>query len=151
MWLPVGAIAASSFWVMGSGLEHAGSWPYGYSNQALACLPAYLLWHSAALAISHSISRRFKCELPHFVRISMAKAHRRQNTNKSPGLENTGPQHRWTGLISWPKTCVFFSPLFWQKRKWNKFENNVQSTFDGCRMRMAFSCFQQIIHDLFAH
>lgn len=35
MWLPVGAIAASSFWVTGSGLEHAGSWPASLGTQTV--------------------------------------------------------------------------------------------------------------------
>ena len=63
------------------------------------------------------------------------------------------PQSREPGLFSWSKICVFFFPLlfffFWQKRKRSKFKNNVQSTFDSCRICTGFSRFQQIIHHLF--
>lgn len=43
-----------------------------------------------------------------------------------------------------------FLLFFWQKRKRSEFKNNVQSTFDSCRICTALSRFQQIIHHLFS-
>lgn len=76
--------------------------------------------HSEPLAISLNIARRFNCELPHFVHIFTAKAHRRQNTNKSPGPKKSrATVQRKRACSHGPKLVSFFSPpfFFWQRRK----------------------------------
>lgn len=82
-----------------------------------ACLPACLHQfhrHSEVLATSHNVARRFNYELPHFIHIYVAKAHRRQNTNKSPGPEKRkAVEQRKQG----PKLVSFFSFPFLAKER----------------------------------
>lgn len=82
-----------------------------------ACLPACLHQfhrHSELLATSHSVARRFNYELSHFIHIYVAKAHRRQNTNKSPGPEKCKAVEQGK---QGPKLVSFFSFPFLAKER----------------------------------